>query len=90
MYTLDPSTSYVHHLAASITAGPTGEIASADFLGVLAFAVTIMLASFAVELLLGLAASAFRFVRTLLSVLAVAVLVCVVLAGVAIILVRGS
>jgi hypothetical protein len=92
MYTLDPSTSDVHHLAASGTAGPSAEIASAGFLGILAFAVTIMLASFALELLLGLAASAFRLIREVLSALTVAVLACAVLAvvaGVAIVSVRG-
>ena len=51
-----------------------GDLAATGFLGALAFAVTIMLAGFAIEALAGLLTSALRPARGVLAVLAVAAL----------------
>ena len=86
MFTVNLAPSEAHHFSASLMAGQSDEVASMGFLSVVAFAVTIMLASFALEFVLGLLSSALRLVRKAHSALAVTVVLGAMIAvGVAVV-----
>ena len=64
----------------SVAAGPSAELASTGFLGVLAFAVTIMLAGFAIEFVFGLLVWTFRVARRAAVAVTVTVLTLAIVA----------
>lgn len=62
-----------------LLSGPPGDLAATGFLGATAFAVTIMLAAFAVEFVAGVVTSTLRLFRKALTV----AILCAVAAGAA-------